>query len=355
MFYPKETKFVRLQEDSFIVNNVLNTIARYVSNVRFTSDQENSPILKILENPNDDQTKVEFLKEFTINLLASGYACVWKHQKSFGVIETMQLININPDTVLIDGNKVTFEYQEKEKTVKISDVLFFYDMKRRHNDVTGVSRLTPLRSQIENIKDAQIAKGIQIENSGTTIVSPKASTGGNNMDDGLNAPVPHISGNTKTQKQVMEDTLNGGSLANRIIVASQGLDAVNLSAQLNNVRFDEIVETDILAIYDAYNFPPELSPYGKNAKFDNKELAEVGLVESEVLPLVENIVRTFNSEYPQFKPVEASFSHLNSMSLIGERLVESNERIVNQYNVLLTSGVITAAEFKKIMQEKGIL
>src|SRR5699024_9231256 len=117
---------------------------------------------------------------------------------------------------------------------------------------------------------AQIAKGIQITNSGTTIVSPKAASNSNVMDQGLDAPVPTLMSNTKTQKQEMEDRLNYRGMKNRIIVSNKGLDAVNLSEKLNNVKFFDIVEQDILAVYDAYGYPVELTPYGKNAKFENR-------------------------------------------------------------------------------------
>ncbi|WP_264435160.1 phage portal protein [Flavobacterium agricola] len=334
----------------------MNQIAKRASNVKFTSeDDKQQQLVDKINNPNEHQTKVEFLKEFCIYLLSSGYTVVWKKYKSFGVWDSLELININPDTITEGKTSLTFEYNGKTETVTYDQVVYFYDIRQHSEHKAGVSRLKPLKSQVENTKNAQIAKGIQIANAGTTIVSPKSYSNSNNMDEGLDGLVPDKIGNQKTQKEAMEEKLTSRGLRNRIIVSSKGLDAVNLSAQLNNVKFHEIVENDILAICDAYTFPPELTPYGKNAKFDNKELAEISLMESEIIPLVENLINSLNSEFPERGEIQMSFNHINAMSLIEERIQKTNGTTIDQLSVLLDKGIITQDEFRKELINKKIL
>lgn len=354
-FYSDSTKFVKLQEQTFVLNNVFNKIASKLSSAQFTSESDNSEILEKINNPNDSQSKEEFLKEFAIFLLSSGWTVIWKKYKSFGNFKTLELINLNPDNTDIGKNSLTTEIDGKSETILLTDVIRFYDSVKNNKNKKGYSRITPLRSQINNIKDAQLAKGIQIENSGTTIVSPKQTAAGNNIDEGLNAPVPMMGGGLKTQREEMEDRFSSRGLINRIIVSSKGLDAKNLSAELNTVKFHEIVETDIMAIYDAYNFPPELSPYGKNAKFDNKEIAEVSLIENEVAPLAENLINSLNAEFPNKKPIDVDFNHLNSMSLIQERIQKTNGTTIDQYGTLFDKKIITESEYKEILKTKKIL
>ncbi len=354
-FYPESTKFVKLQEQNFVLNSVFNKIASKFSSGQFNSETENNELLDKLNNPNDTQSKEEFMKEFAIFILSSGYTIIWKKYKSYGNFKTMEWINLNPDKTDIGTTTVTTEIDGKSETINFIDLIFFYDSVRKNNTKKGYSRITPLRSQINNIMDAQVAKGIQIENSGTTIVSPKVSANSNNIDEGLNAPVPTLGGGIKTQKEEMEDRFNTRGIQNRIIVSSKGLDAKNLSSELNTVKFYEIVETDILAVYDAYNFPVELSPYGKDATFENKQVAEVSLVESEVLPLAENLINTLNSEFPNKKPVDVNYNHLNSMSIIQERIQNTNGKTIEQYGVLFDKKIITDKEYKEILVGKNIL
>jgi hypothetical protein len=355
-FYPVATKFVELQEQNFVLNNVLIKIAKTFSNGSFSDENTKSEILNKINNPNLTQSKEEFLKEFAIYIMSAGFTVMWKRYVSFGNFKTLELLNIDPDTVDENSNgTISFVFDNKSETVLKSDLIFYYDVKKRKGSIKGYSRITPLKTQIENIKDAQIAKGIQIENSGTTIVSPKQTSSGNNIDEGLNAPVPVMGGGLVSQKQEMEDRFNSKGIRNRIIVSSKGLDATNLSAQLNTVKFYQIVETDILAIYDAFGFPIELSPYGKNATFENKGVAELSLIENEILPLGENLINTLNAEFTNKGELDVSYNHLNSMSLIESRIQDTNQKTINQYGALFDKKIINEAEYKKILKSKNIL
>lgn len=353
-FYSDNTKFVKLQEETYVLNNVFNKIGSKLSSANFTSESGGGELLDKINNPNEAQSKEEFLKEFSNYILSSGWTVIWKRYKSFGNFSTLELINLNPDKTELGDDSLTTEIDDEAKTILYTDVIMFYDSVRKKSK-KGYSRIKPLRTQINNIRDAQIAKGIQIENSGTTIVSPKQVSTGSNIDEGLNAPVPQLGGNIKTQKEEMEDRFASRGLSNRIIVSSKGLDAKNLSAELNTVKFYEIVETDILAVYDAYSFPIELSPYGKNATFENKETAEVSLIENEVSPLAKNLVNSLNAEFPKKEPISVSFKHLNSMSVIEERIQTTNGTTIDQYGVLFDKQIITAAEYKNILKSKNIL
>jgi len=354
-FYHPNTKFVKLQRETYVLNNVFNKIGAKLSSANFISENVNSELLDKINNPNESQSKEEFLKEFTSFILSAGWTAIYKKYKSFGNFSTMELINLDPDKTELGDKELITEIDDEVLKLKYSDVIMFYDTVKG-KDKRGYSRITPLRTQVNNIRDAQLAKGIQIENSGTTIVSPKQVAAGGNIDEGLNALVPvEMGGGLRTQKQEMEERFQSRGLSNRIIVSSKGLDAKNLSAELNTVKFYEIVETDILAIYDAYSFPIELSPYGKNATFENKETAEVSLLENEVMPLAKNLVNSLNAEFPTKTAIEPSFKHLNSMSIIEQRIQETNQRTIDQYKVLLEAEVITKEEFKKMLKAKNIL
>lgn len=353
-YYHESTKFVELQEKNFILNNVISKIAQRLSNAVFT-DEKDSVLLNKINNPNNFQSKEEFLKEFAVFILSSGWTAIWKRYVSYGNFDSLELININPDKATPDGENITFEYEDKSITIALTDVIFFYDVKRNPKTKKGYSRSTPLKSQLQNISLAQKAKNIQIQNSGTTIVSPKQVSAGNGIDEGLNAPIPTLGTGLKTQKDEMEDKLNNRGLENRIIVSSKGLDAVNLSEKLNKIDFYKIIEADAISVYDAYGFPIELSPHGPNAKFDNKEVAELSLYENEVIPLANNLTSTLNAEFPNKGKINAGYGHIGCMSIIRNKTIDTNQKLINQYGYLLEKEAIDLPEFKKMLTNNNII
>lgn len=353
-FYNENTKFVELTEKNFILNDVISQIGKRFSNVNFVSSIENA-LLKKLNNPNKSQSKEEFLKEFAKFILAAGWTIIWKKYESFGNFDSLELVNINPDTANPENDNISFIHHKEAVTVKLSDVILFYDSARINKTKKGYSRATPLKSQLQNISLAQKAKNIQIQNSGTTIVSPKQVSAGNSIDEGLNAPVPVLGTNLKTQKEEMEDRLNNRGLENRIIVSSKGVDAVNLSEKLNKIDFHKIIEPDAKVVCSTYNYPEELSPYGQTAKFDNKDLAELSLYENEVIPLANNFINSLSSEFSNKGTVEISYSHVGCMSIVATRVIDKNQKIINQFGYLLEKNIIKENEFKDILIQNKIL
>jgi len=353
--YGIEEKFVKLSKQTFILNDVIGKICKTFSKAEFLSDNENDMLIEKLNKPNKKQSRQEFLKEFAYYIKASGWVVVWKRYESVGNFKTMELISLNPDYTEFgkDGN-INSEYENECHAIDKEDCIVFYDSTRQTNG-KGDSVILPLKSQIYNIMTSQVAKSIQIDNSGTTIVSPKVSAHSNSVDEGLNSMIQQEIPGLKTQKQEMEEKLGSRGLYNRIIVASKGLDAVNLSAQLNEVNFDDKVEADKLAVFGAFNFPPELSPYGKDPKYENLELAELSLVELEIFPLAESLVITLNQEFSKEGNIRVSFNHLNCMSVVESRIQKTNTETINQYTTILENGGITVDQYKRILKDKKII
>jgi hypothetical protein len=353
-------KYVKLQDNNYVLNNVIGKIAKSLSNAHFSdAGSDNSQLLDKINNPNPKQSKEEFLKEFAIFLAAAGWTVIWKRYISIGNFKTMELINLDPDCTEIVNGKVKFDFEGEYWSIDRKDAIVFYDTRKNNGDDRGYSRAKPLRSQITNIQDVQIAKNIQIVNSGITLVSPKANLQNGNMDQGMDTPIttPIAMGNTvvRTQKDDMEEKLNVRTIGNRIIVSSKGIDATNLSAALSDIDFNDKIESDVLAIYDAYGVPIELSPYGKNSTFDNKEVAETSLIENEILPLAESLTKSLNAEFPTMGKLIVDFNHISSVAQKKNKIHDTNKVIVDTYNSLVASGVITVVEANRILTDKGIL
>lgn len=345
-------KYVTLQENVFVVNDAIGNIAKYLSRANFSSENDNDRLLDKLNKPNQKQSKEEFLKEFAIFTKACGWSLIWKrYNGTYGDWNALELINVNPDKCdfSANGESLIFEHEGKAQTIKRTEFIIFYDSVKQKDD-RGYSKLKPLRSQISNIIDGQKAKGIQIRNSGTTIVSPKVSQNANTVDEGLDKmSLPEIQGQ-KTQKQLIEEKLNFGiEIDNRIVVASRGLDALNLAEGLNNFDFDAKNEADILAIYNAFGTPVELTPYGKNNTYDNKKVAELSLIQSEVQPLAKSLVSSLISEFPDKGQPKVDFNDLEAMSLVQERIEKTNTEKINQVVMLMNAGLIDSSKGKQML------
>lgn len=361
-YYGDNTDYVKLQSEHYVLNDVITKISKTFSNAKFSDGKsDNSALVQKINNPNNKQSKEEFLKEFAIYILSSGWTCIWKKYESFGNFESLQLININPDPCVTDVRKNTIvtEIDGKQETINNLDLIYFYDIRKNHDDNRGVSRIKPLRMQVVNTRDAEFAKNIQICKSGTTLVSPKAQSNSNGMNEGLNVPITmpvDQNGNRPpTAKDDLEDKLNGRGVANRIIVANTGIDSTNLGSDLSKMDYFKIVEPNVLAIYDAFGFPPELSPYGKNATFENKPKAESMLIENEILPLAKSLTDSLEAEFPNKGVLDVSYDHLSSVAMTKSTVYDTNKTIATTYSDLAKAGVITTQEAKDKLTELGVL
>lgn len=361
-YYSNDTDYVKLQQEHYVLNNVITKIAKTFSNARFSDgESDNSALVNKINNPNEKQSREEFLKEFAIYLLSSGWTAIWKKYVSFGNFETLQLININPDPCVTDVRKNTIvtEIDGVQETISFKDLIIFYDIRKEHDSNRGVSRIKPLKMQVINTRDASFAKNIQICKSGTTIVSPKQVTNSHGMEEGLNVPhtmpVDKSGVRPPTAREDLEEKLNGRGVANRIIVSNKGLDSTNLGADLAKMDYYNIVEPDILAIFDAFGFPPELSPYGKNATFENKPKAESMLIENEILPLAKSLTDSLEAEFPNKGVLEVNYDHLSSVAETKSTIYDTNQKIASTYADLANAGIITTEEAKTKLTELGVL
>lgn len=357
-YYPEDYNYYELYEKKFIVRTIVGKLSNLFSNAKVNdASGKETKLLDKLKNPNKDQSTEEFLRDFAINLFVSGYSMIWKKYESYGSFDDLELIVISTDQDVTSVGKksITTEYKGSTETIDFDDLIILYDTQKRNDSLEGVSRLRPFKTQLDNITDANTAVNIQIENSGTTVVSPKAATNANNIDEGLNAPVPQMGGGLKTQKEEMEDKLNSRGIKNRIIVSNKGLDAKNLSAELNSMKFSDMVVSSALEVYDAYSFDPELTPYGKNATFENKPSAENKVVESEIMALSKSLARSINQEFEAYGQIEISYDHLNSVATTRNKVVDVKVKIVDMYVALFSANLITAEEAKKQLIENGII
>lgn len=368
IYYKEDANFYKIYKQNFAVKSAIDLVARKFSNTQFKDlDNETSQLLDKIHFPNEFQSKEEFLKDFAINLLASGYSMVWKKYVSYGVFDSLELIVIPTDTDItsIGKNTVTTTINNKEETIKIEDIIFFYDTQKSKYGLTGISRIASLKSQIDNIADAQRAKNIQIHNSGTTIVSPKTSNNSNAVDEGLDKPIVQINQpllpngekapKMKTQKEEMEDRLNSRAMENRIIVSSKGVDAKNLSSELNSVNFSDKVISDILFVYFTFGIPEELTPFGKNATYNNKGEAENSLIESEIEPLNSSLCESLNIEFEGRGNIAGSYSHLSSVSKTRNEVYKTNKDIAKTYEDLFKAGLIDDKEARELLEKNGVI
>ena len=98
-----------------------------------------------------------------------------------------------------------------------------------------------------------------------------------------------------------------------------------------------------------------IAPYGKNATFDNKEVAENSLIESEVQPLNNSLTESLNGEFEGSGNIYGNYDHLSSVSKTKNEIHKTRQDIANTYRELFKDGVIDREEARKQLELNGML
>ena len=128
-YYSDDFNFYKLYEKKFIIRTIVGKLSSIFSNAKFEDLSGNdSRLLLKLQTPNQEQSSEEFLKDFGINLWASGYSMIWKkYTGSFGDFDKLELIIISTDSDITEVGKksVNTTINGKSEIIKKEDIIFF--------------------------------------------------------------------------------------------------------------------------------------------------------------------------------------------------------------------------------------
>lgn len=335
---------------------------------------EDGPLSNLIQNPNTEQGKEEFMSEFYYYLLASGTNYILPNSDSMGFEkdpDSVKLLNLNYDYVIeprdtksifqYDRN-FDFKYRETvygrqiDTTINFSEVIPFYDS---INGISGKfykgkSRMDSIRNELKNIRLATMAKQNKLDLSGITLVTPERPEGG--MSEGLDAPL----GNTGiTQKQHIENRFTGSGLSKgrAIVVSSNQLKTMNLTEPLSKLDFDKDRVADVRTVKNKFGIPENILPITpKDATWENQEKSVLGVLQTMVEPVANNLASSITQHFDTGTFLTLDYRHLPAYSIIEKEKSESIKNAVDMV-VSLRAGeepLITTEEARKILTESGI-
>lgn len=394
----KEDNAVELSYKITAINIAVERIGQALNSGRiYVEDSngkilENDPLARVLNNPNEFQTREEFYKQFARFYYAGGYCFILPQEiakqtitdvygmeageKTFRSIAAKYLNDktefwlLNPDDIdtefsdqVLKGNKqakVSYSNSLFNGSTEFRFLIPFYDNSDPENPIKGKSRLWAVAQDIEHIQRADdIIRWFQ-SLFGNIIVSPKRPENNANGFSGKNLtdPVNSINGHV-THKDVIEEKLNAN--VRNILVSEVGLDAVNLMQSINEQDLNKEKKESENKIFDLFQIP---NAYRTQSKYDNYSNEIMEWYDSVIVPLSSNVARSFEMFYgydKQGKKVKFDYSNMSfykKQKHDDEKNEAEKKKIqleyqsaqLNELRTMLTNGEISQSQFNAIKE-----
>lgn len=347
----------------------IDIIADLVSLAEFRvndEENENHPLIKLLNNPNEFQSKQDFLKEFIFNKYSYGFVYQYplKPDGFLAKLDNVDSIyNLNPKGIKYNENFATrllsrseiqelkqkqFKYTEKhqERNFNISDVIPFYDTANGLGDdfmMKAKSRLLSIAKPIKNIDVALSAEHTALSQAGTWIISGSSKGGNVGISTGL----------TGKEKQEMETSFNGFGLAQRkrAIFTDKMLDANSLHTPMSELGIKESVMNNANLIINAFGIPKEVYSIDKSGStFENQKEAYINLIQNVVQAEVNDLCNSYMSYFDlKGDVITGTFDHVAVMQHIEDKKADKALKLSQVYR-----NVTDPAVAETIMQIAGI-
>lgn len=312
----------------------VDLISDLFSQVKFQldgEDAENDELINSLNNPNEFQSKQDFLREY----LFFKYAYGWVYQKPLKGVGSMQgnvIYNLNPCNVeynkdtfptrLIFGSKDAKETKERvfrytedtqKHTFKINEIVPFFDIANGlSNDflLKAPSRLNAIQKELRNIATARDAEYNAIGKAGTFLLS--ASQKGSMVNKPLDPE----------EKKEMERRTSGyglGKNKGNIIVTHANLDVNSLHTPMKQLGVKETFSDNAMTIINTFGVPRELySLDASGATYENQKSAMLNLIQNGVQNQIDDFCNSYNSYFKRegAQRITGTLAHLPTMQLV---------------------------------------
>ncbi len=244
-------------------------VSKLFSQAKFTVEnvkgkEVEHEILNLLKDPNYYQTQMDFLESLMFMQIAQGVAIVYiKRDISFKDVEAFYLLdkkliewpigmkfpkgNRTADNK-ISSKKIVYDKNGENLIIKVSDLLFFYDLANciNKNPFEVKSRMDGLKQTLINTNDSLLAKNIILRTNGKELITGEK--------DGF-----HLS---PDEKIAVENLFNSGyGLSNtrkRGLITQAKLTWKSLHIALRDLGLDESVKVDGNLIYTALHIPKDI-------------------------------------------------------------------------------------------------
>jgi hypothetical protein len=299
-----------------------------------------SPYLKLINNPNANQTRQDLLEALLFTQIANGVGVLYtKRNILTEVVNSIYVLDFNlikfPEelkkNIFINASQAE-KYLEKEVIydengenlkIKLKDLMFFYDLPNvgSKNPFKAESRITGLRQTLINTQDSLIAKNIILKSNGKELIST--------VKDGF--PL------TPEEKEEIENNYQqnyGVSFERkRGMVVSASVNHKSLHIALRDLGLDESVKTDGNIVFTALHIPKDIvSLEAKKTTYNNFKESMASYVQNEMQSTLNSFCAVVNKVLIEDGiTIEGSYEHLPIMQFI---LIERYKGVYERGNAL---------------------
>lgn len=364
-------------DECSVVSMILSRLANALANGRVAIRNKETKvettynyksILKLLANPNAEQTYVDFIVDLDITKYLYGAAVVYA-PKILGLKEVEGLYVIDPEHITVKYKAPTsletaivkviesihVEIDSKIYDAKPEEIFIIYDTPKavvgRNKSNTTLdgyqalsfkSRLNPLTYEVRNIIQAQEAIYSLNKDRGPQgfLTNDKRDTAGY---------IPLTSEEKAELRKLHRTNYGLSNNKDKIVISDAAVKWQPTSYNIKELMLFEGIKSNMCSIADAYNYPFELIANDKGTTFSNKSSAKAYLYQDNVIPNAKKVAE-FLSDILKLREGDEfyfDFSHLEVFQQSAKDAAVSQRAVSQSMYVLYQSGAITKEEFRR--------
>lgn len=362
--FAHSSNYLKLSLENFVFMTIVSLRSQLYSQMRIThldssgKEIKNSPVLKLLKNPNYFQSQQDFLYQGMWFRSVAGTNLT--HQiKAFSNDLPKSLYNLVPSQIdLNNANKlntfITTKQQEKafgQRTIKytlddkqynipLSELIPFYDLANgitENSFFQSPSRVKGIIKVLSNIDEAVKSKNINLQFS-QKYLSKNQSTG--------------------NEAQILEpDRKDIESKIDRknLIISNAAIQVQHLVSDMKKLYLDEQLADDANKCLLAFDMNKDvLNYFAKDSTFENQKQGLISYIQNGLQPIADSDMDSFAQSWGLFDKGErlvASYDHLPVMQSVMNDKIASFKSMQEAIKLGKENGTVTDAEAVQMSKE----
>lgn len=359
-----------------VLFGMLDKMALYLAQTQFYIGEQDNPVkdklTDLLNNPNEYQSKQDFLKEYLFQRITSGYVFVAPigsdgFARNIDRVDSLynlsscyvRYANENFRTKLLTREQhqqagVKFRYEDNHGTsqpFQLSQVIPFFDVANGLTDdflLRSPSKIDSVLLPAVNMIKAFEAQNVVIKSNGREMFFSEKKSQGLGIDQPIGKDDKE-----EIQRKNINYGMQRGQSRSMFLRGETGWKSLHIDAK--DLALQEAIETTASAIAAAFNIPKDLIPVFSNAKYENKKESEIALIQGVVEPIAADFCNSFNSFFLGYdkKPLKYSLDHLAPMQHIEQIKVNKALNLSVAYRNFTQAGM-TPDQTNQMFESLGI-
>jgi hypothetical protein len=358
------TKYLEMSLSNPVLMTIISLRSKIYSQMRIThldasgKEIQNSPYIKLLNQPNYFQSGQDFLFQQMWFLSATGNDLIYQ-KKAFANELPKAIYNLVPSE--IDFNEVhklnKFIVTQKdikaysEKKIKytldnttfeipLSDLVPLYDLSNGLTNnafMRSESRVKAVHKVLQNIDQNLKSKHTNLQMSQKYI--------GKNQSNGNEAQI----------QQQDRNSIERSISSNSLVLTNANVDVKHLVSDMKRLYLDEQFADDANKVLLAFELNKNILNYfAKDSTFENQNQGVISWVQSSIQTSADDLMNSLSSQWgllDRNEKLVASFEHLPVMQSVVNDKIKSFTEMQNAIKIGLENETLTTAEAKKMSDE----